>query len=117
MNAYGRVDTLFEGMAAMMIAPPVLLEVTHLTEEKDSDETATLEEIALSLQRIEASLASRQRELKLLESINASLNSYTINMILGVFFLLAFGTLALYFFSDRLFSIMQVMRDLPLVTR
>ncbi|TCL06020.1 hypothetical protein EZJ58_4244 [Sodalis ligni] len=101
----------------MINARPVLLEVTHITEETDSDETATLEQIALSLQRIEASLASRQRELKLLESINASLNSYTINMILGVFFLLAFGTLALYFFSDRLFSIMQVMQDLPLVTR
>ncbi len=117
MSAYDRVDTLFKGMAAMMIARPVLLEVKHRAEEKDADGEATLEQIALSLQRIETSLASRRQELKLLESINSSLHSFTINMIFGIFFLLAFGTLALYFFSDQLFSIMQVMRDLPLVTR
>jgi len=101
----------------MINARPVLLEVTHIAEDNDADNTATLEQIAASLQRIEISLSSRQQELTLLESINSSLNSHTINMILGIFFLLAFGTLALYFFSDQLFSIMQVVRDLPLVPR
>ncbi len=102
----------------MINARPVLLEVTHIAEEdKDADDAATLGQIASSLQRIEISLASRQQELKLLESINSSLHNYTVNMILGIFFLLAFGTLALYFFSDQIFSIMQILRDVPLVTR
>ncbi len=101
----------------MINARPVLLEVTHIAEDKDADDAATLEQIASSLQRIEISLAARQQELKLLESIHSSLNNHTINMILGIFFLLAFGTLALYFFSDQIFSMMQILRDVPLVTR
>ena len=104
----------------MMNSRPVLREVIKITESDDAvdtDEATTLEQIALSLQRIEVSLSSRREEINLLESINSSLNTYTINIILGVFFLLAFGTLALFLFSDQISSIMQVMRDLPLVTR
>ena len=95
---------------------PVLLEMEPVDKPDKADDTATLEQITMALERIETLLASRQREVNLLESINTSLNTYTLNIILSLFFLLAFGTLALYFFSDQFSSMLIILRNLPLVS-
>lgn len=101
----------------MINTRPVLLEVPPIGEFDNADDTATLEHMAIRLERIETLLVARQQEVNLLESINTSLNTFTLNLILSIFFLLAFGALALYFFSDQLSAMMLIMRDLPLINK